>query len=93
MLEFDLCGGAVGPKSPSGKLHQLAWPSGHFTPHLEVGPDRCGGVRRVAEVLAYRLVEGQKGSESRGRAGLHALAGVWSRAWSLAGRIHSDIRR
>src|ERR1022692_1792969 len=57
---------------PVHKLHQLAWPSGRFTPHLE-GPLR----RRptVAEVLAYRLVEGQKGSESRGRVGLHSAGG------------------
>ena len=67
-------------KSACGKLHQLAWPSGRLTPHLE-GPLR----RRptVAEVLAYRLVEDQKGSESRGRVGLHSPAGVWGRAWVL----------
>ena len=48
---------------------------GRFTPHLELGPDRCGDVRRVAEVLAYRLVEGQKGSESQGRVGPQLAGG------------------
>jgi hypothetical protein len=76
---FDMT--ALGPGRE--KLHQLAWPSGRFTPDLEVGPDRCGDARRVAEVLAYRLVEGQKGSESRGSVGLHWPAGVWGRACVL----------
>ena len=42
-------------KSSCGKLHQLAWPSCRFTPHLEGPLRRCP---TVAEVLAYRLVEG-----------------------------------